>query len=158
MRLYEMTQAGAELYELLQADEIDEQTLKDTLEGMGANEKLEACCQVINQLKGESDMFAAEKERCYKAEQKCKKDIERIKGNMLAFLESTGQKAVEVGTFRVVLSYRDKVAISNQEAIPEQFYKEQPKKLSLADIKEALKQGQEIPGAELIKNGGVQIK
>lgn len=158
MRLYEFTNAGSQLYELLQNSEIDEKTFHDTLEGMGANEKIEACCQVITQLTGEQAMFKLEKERCAEKESKAKKDIERIKKSMLSFLEATGQKSVNAGTFRVVLSYRDKVVVNDESKIPESFFKPQPAKLSLSDIKDAIKCGNPVPGAELIKNGSVTIK
>ena len=50
MNLYEMTAAANELYALLTADEIDEETVKDTLEAMGSEENLESCCVVIREL------------------------------------------------------------------------------------------------------------
>ena len=49
--LFEMTQQATELYEMLQAEEIDEQTFSDTLEAMGTGEKIEGYCQVIKQVR-----------------------------------------------------------------------------------------------------------
>lgn len=40
MTLYELTAQASELYELLQNEEIDEQTFTDTLEAIGTEEKL----------------------------------------------------------------------------------------------------------------------
>ena len=63
MNLYEMTAAANELYALLTADEIDEETVKDTLEAMGTEEKLESCCVVIRELEADAEKFKKEKDR-----------------------------------------------------------------------------------------------
>ena len=63
MTLYEMTEDAKRLYELMEAEEIDEQTFRDTLEAMGAEEKLLAYVHVQKQLEAEYDAFYAEQER-----------------------------------------------------------------------------------------------
>lgn len=42
MTLYEMTEAARQLKALLEADEIDEQTFSDTIEAIGADDKINA--------------------------------------------------------------------------------------------------------------------
>ena len=49
--LYELTNQANALYELLQGEEIDEQTFNDTLEAMGAGEKIESYCKIIKSSK-----------------------------------------------------------------------------------------------------------
>ena len=66
MRLYEMTVAANQLYDMLTSGEIDEQTFNDTLEAMGTEEKLESYCKVIRQLEGDAEMLKTEKERIEK--------------------------------------------------------------------------------------------
>ena len=48
--LYQMTAQAQFLYDLLENEEIDAQTLKDTLEGIGSNEKLESYIYIQKQL------------------------------------------------------------------------------------------------------------
>lgn len=63
MNLYEMTAAANELYALLTVDEIDEETVKDTLEAMGAEEKLESCCVVIRELEADAEQRATRRSK-----------------------------------------------------------------------------------------------
>lgn len=60
MTLYEMTGAVAELYELLQNGDIDEQVYADTLEAIGAEEKLESYCKIWTQLETDAANYAEE--------------------------------------------------------------------------------------------------
>ena len=53
MTLYEFTGAAKDLYALLENDEIDEQTFHDTLEAIGAEDKVESYCQIISQLEAD---------------------------------------------------------------------------------------------------------
>lgn len=48
--LYELTEVSRQLIELFENEEIDEQTLQDTLEAIGVEGKLEDYCKVIRQL------------------------------------------------------------------------------------------------------------
>ena len=63
--LYEMTKEVANLYSLLQNDEIDEQTFADTFEAMSAD-KIEGYCQIIRQLSADEEMFKSEIDRLSK--------------------------------------------------------------------------------------------
>ena len=61
--IYELTEQANALYNLLQAEEIDEQTYNDTLEAMGAGEKVESYCKVIKQLQSDAEMYKTEIDR-----------------------------------------------------------------------------------------------
>ena len=56
MTLYEMSETARQLYELLEAGEIDEQTVNDTMESIGASEKLESYVYIQRQLESEITM------------------------------------------------------------------------------------------------------
>ena len=61
--LYEMSLAAQNLLDLLTDEEIDEQTFNDTLEAMGAAEKVENTCKAIGCLTADAEMFKKEIER-----------------------------------------------------------------------------------------------
>ena len=53
MNIYDLTGYALQLKELLDADEIDEQTFSDTLESIGADDKVDSYCMIIRELEAE---------------------------------------------------------------------------------------------------------
>lgn len=156
--LYEMQQEAQELYELLQAGEIDEETLTDTLEAMMVPEKLEGYCQVLRQMAVDADAYKAEKDRFAEKELAVKNSIERMKKRMGEFLQATGKKKIDAGLFQIRQTKGESVTLVNEELIPAEYYDEQAPKLSRARIKAALKAGEVVPGAGLVTSYGCSIK
>lgn len=156
--LYELTTAAAALYEMLQAEEIDEQTFNDTLEAMGATEKVESYCKLIKQLQSDVDMFKGEIDRLNARKKTAENGVERVKAALLDFMKQSGQDKVKAGSFAVSTAKTQAVNITNEKAIPCRFLVEQPPKIDKAGIKNALKAGETVGGAELVTNTGVRIR
>lgn len=156
--LYEMTAYASKLYEMLQAEEIDEQVFNDTLEAMGAGEKVEGYCQIIKQLQSDVEMYKGEIDRLTARKKTTENGIDRMKAALLAFLQYSGQDKVKAGSFAVSTATTQAVQITDEKAIPCAFLVEQPPKIDKIGIKNALKAGEEISGAELINNTGVRIR
>ncbi len=156
--LYEMTAQANALYELLQSEEIDEQTFIDTLEAMGAGEKIEGYCQIIKQFQSDIEMFKSEIDRVTARKKTAENAVDRMKATLLLFLQTTGQEKVKAGTFSVSTATTQAVNITDEKAIPTNYLVEQPPKIDKIGIKNALKAGAEISGAELINNTGVRIR
>jgi hypothetical protein len=156
--LYEMTTQANALYELLQAEEIDEQTFNDTLEAMGAADKVESYCKVIKQLQNDVDMFKNEIDRLTARKKTTENGIDRMKAALLAFLQYSGQDKVKAGTFSVSTATTQSVQITDETLIPCIYLVEQPPKISKDAIKKALKSGEKVNGAELVENKGVRIR
>lgn len=156
--LYEMTSAANYLYDLLTNDEIDEQTFKDTLEGMGVEEKLESYCKVIRQLEADAEMLKAEKERIEKKKKTVDNSIDRMKKAVMEFMKASGSTKSTAGTFTVALSTSKAVNILDESKIPVRFLVEQAPKIDKSSIRAELMSGAEIEGCELQINEGVRIK
>lgn len=156
--LYELTAEAKTLYELLQAEEIDEQTFADTLEAMGAGEKVESCCKVIKQFQSDVDMFKSEIERLTARKKTAENGVDRMRNALLTFMQQTGQDKVKAGTFTVATATTQAVNITDEKAIPCVYLVEQPPKIDKVSIKKALKDGEVVSGAELINNTGVRIR
>lgn len=156
--LYEMTAQACQLYELLQAEEIDEQTFSDTLEAMGATEKIESYCKVIKQLQADADMFKGEIDRLTARKKTAENGVDRMKAALLAFLQYSGQDKVKAGSFAVSTATTQAVNITDESKLPPEWLIAQPAKVDKAGIKKALKDGATIDGAELIENTGVRIR
>lgn len=158
MTLYEMTNAANELYELLCSGEIDEQVLNDTLEAMGADEKLESYCKIIRQLEADADSLKAEKTRIADTQKSVEKSVERMKNLVALFLKAKGSKKEVAGVFTAVLSSSKAVEIVDAEKIPEAYIKPAKIEFDKAAIRKELLSGNLVEGAELKINEGVQIK
>lgn len=156
--LFEMTQAATMLYNLLQSDEIDEQTVTDTLAAMGADEKVESYCKVIKQFQADADMYKAEYDRLAARKKSAENAIERMKRALLDFMQASKQNKITAGTFTVSTATSKAANIIDETLIPEQYLKPQPAKVDKAGILAALKNGEKIDGAVLVENTGVRIK
>lgn len=151
MTLYKLTEAAKQLYEMLEAGEIDEQTVADTMESIGVDEKLESYVYVQKQLESEIAAFDAEIERMTERKNSLKKQVERLKAAQVAFMEATGQKKASAGTFTLSLRSTMSCEILDESLIPDEFRVEIPastrpdKKSMLA----AMKNGEQISGAQI---------
>ena len=158
MTLYELTTAATNLYELMTSGEIDEQTLADTLEAMGAGEKLESYCKIIRQLERDAEAFKAEKERLYRKQLAPESSIARLKSLVADFLKAQDTKKSTAGIFTISLSESKATNIIDESKIPARFLVEQAPKIDKAAILAELKAGGIVEGCELKINEGVRIK
>ena len=151
MTLYEMTAEAKRLYELMEAEEIDEQTYRDTLEAMGAEEKLLAYVHVQKQLEAEYAAFAAEADRIEKRMDTLQNRIQRLKEAEAEFLQATGQKKAKAGTFEISLREYKRVAVDDATAIPAEFMRTKPAEVQpdKKAIMAALKDGQTVAGVHI---------
>lgn len=156
--LYELTETAKALYELLQTEEIDEQTFIDTLEAMGAGEKVESYCKVIKQCQSDIELFKSEIDRLTARKKTAENGVDRMKAALLMFMQQTGQDKVKAGTFAVSTATTQAVQITDENAIPRDYLVEQPPKIDKIGIKKALKNGETVTGAELVNNEGVRIR
>lgn len=157
--LYEFTEAARQLYELLQADEIDEQTVTDTLESMGVEDKLKAYCQLIGQFNADSEMFKAEAARIAARKRTAENSVLRLKEALTNYLQQSGQKKAKAGTFSISLRKSVSVDVFDESKIPDQFLIVQPPKVDKIALRKALDAGDTtIDGARIVEKEGVQIR
>lgn len=157
MTMYELTGAAAELYALLENEEIDEQTLKDTLDAMGADEKIDGCCKVIKQLEAEAEIIKAEYDRLKKREISLKNNAKNIRANLITFLQATNQKSAKTLLFSISQRTTQAVEVAEGAEIPEAYLKVKTE-IDKTALKNALLAGEVIDGASLATNTSLTIK
>lgn len=164
MKLYEMTLAAQELYELLTDNEIDpeerEQIIMDTMSGMEAEDKLESYCKIIRQLEADKLCAEAEIERLTGAKKRIGAAIDRMKGAVLAYYNATGAtRAIDAGTFRVGKKVTKAVGFTDRDALPKKYLRikktTEPDKTAIMD---ALKAGLKVRGAFIEERESINIK
>ena len=156
--LYELTAQANELYELLQSEIIDDQAFLDTLESIGAEEKIESYCHVIKELQSDFEKYKIEADRLTARMITARNNVNRMKESLLTFLKVSGQDKVKAGTFAVSIGKSEQTKILDESIIPEEFKKPQPATVDKTAIKTAIKNGVAVAGAELIINESVRIR
>lgn len=160
MTLYEMSEAARQLYDLLEQGEIDEQTVSDTMESIGASEKLESYIHVQRQIESEIAAFDAEIDRMTERKNSLKKHVERLKSATVDFMRATGQKSANAGTFKLTMRENKSCEITDESMIPAEYMTIIPesKKPDKRAMLAALKDGAEIAGAQLKTSYSVTAK
>lgn len=158
MNLYEMTTAGAELYALLAAEEIDEQTLIDTMDAMGVGEKLEDYCKVIRQFQADAAAYKAEKDRFAAKQKRAENAVLRLEKAVMNYMLAVGADKKQCGVFDIKVSQSKAANIIDESVIPAAYRKPQPDAIDKASVRKALLAGEQIAGAVLVINTSVNIK
>ena len=157
MNLYEITGEALYLQELFLNGDIDERVVRDTLEAIGANDKLESLCYVLKNLDAFAKSCKEEENKLAEKRKAAENGISRIKDNMLAFMEASMSDKIKAGVFTVRIGSTVKTEV-DESAISAEYKIPQPDKIDTARIKADLKEGKEIPGARLTESRYVVIR
>jgi len=158
MTLYEMTGAVKQLYEMLTAEEIDEQTLKDTMEAIGAEDKIDAYCKLIRQLDNDAAGIATEIDRLAKLKKTAENSKDRLKKAVIEFMNAQEKQKIETTLFKIAISEGKAVNFTDTAAIPDKFKIAQEPKIDKLSIRALLLAGETVPGAELQITEGLRIR
>lgn len=140
--------------------EIDKQSYTDTIDALQLElaDKLDAIAWLINDTEKDLAIYNHELEKLTEI----KKERDKAKARVDRLQEYVGYIVANSGTAKVrtdkhVYSKRksEKVEFSDQSLIPDQYYKEKvtvKREPSKTDIKKAIKDGKDVPGAYLATN------
>lgn len=166
MNLYEMTsefkEAERSLNEMLYSEEIDEQTVTDTLDSLmlGIEEKAVNTVKYVKNLEATAQAIKAEEQAMKARRQRLEKQADRLKEYVKSAMVSTGSTKIHSPWF--VLSLRKSpasVIIEDENAITGEWKEvHQVVKIKKNDIKAALKAGGVVAGARLESGQTLSIK
>lgn len=148
MNLYELSSS----YRAIQEMNLDEKTLRDTLDSIvnEAEPKAENIVKWIQNLKGENTAIHEEETRLKNKRISNENKIKALTLYLQDFLKLSGLTRLKTGLFTLSIQNNPpSVKIYDATLIPEKYLKPQPPVYDKQIIKELLKQGKEIPGAEL---------
>ena len=156
--LYELAETERELLELLESDDIDEQTIADTIEGLDIGGKLEDYCRVIRQLEADSKAFKEEADFYTAKQKRAENSVKRMKSGILHYMSVTGKTKANAGLFKLSVRESKTVNIIDEDLLPREFKIEQLPKIDKVGIRKALMNGVEVEGAEIQINLSLQVK
>jgi len=150
----ELTKDQADLKALVEAGEICESIASDTFEGMQyeIDQKITNYCQVINSMESDLTVIQNEFARLKVLETQKKNQIKALKQHFMHGLIGLDQNSFDVGLFKGhIRKGSQSVKVSNADDIPAQFIETKVQQVpDKTAIKNALKAGEKVSGAELV--------
>lgn len=148
-------------YILDHADELDEQTLNDTLESIQEplEDKVDNIAKLLKSLDSDVKTFKEEEKRLKERRQTIENNIKRIKKRTEYDLKTVGLSKIQGKTFTVSIQ-KNKVSVNipDENKVPEQYLVPQPGKPNKKEILEDLQNGDEFDWAELIQTESLRIR
>ena len=157
MNLYELSQN----YLAVQDMDLEPETLKDTLDSIeeAIEVKAENIAKWIRNLEADKKAFEEEEKRFKDKKQAADNRIKSLKLYLEDNMRLTGKTKFKAGFFSFAIQNNPpSVEVFDEALIPKQFLIAQPVKIDRAGIKELLKAGEEVPGAELKQTKGLRIR
>lgn len=160
MRLHEITEAMIELQNIADNDELDDEILRDTFEGLdGAFEdKADQWARFIKDEEAEIDAIDNEIERLKAKKERKKNTVDKMRLNLSGYMRAANKTKFKTVLYNFGFRKSQAVEIVNEEDLPEWALIPQPAKVSKTEIKEHLKAGETVPGAKLVENESLQIR
>lgn len=156
--LYELTGIFKQIDDM---EGLDEDTKLDTLESIDwteqFEEKVENTVKVIKNKEADVDQLKEEIERLTKRKKAIENDITRLKTNLQGAFEITGHEKVKGLLFTVTLAKNQPSVVVDEELLPKKYFVQKltPDKTA---IKELLKAGKKVKGAELQESRSLRIR
>lgn len=156
--LYKLTTQMLEFMSFAEDEDLDEQAVMDTLEGMEGelDEKIEAYCKIIKNLEAEAEAVKKEAKRLSDKKKVIDNNITRLKTGIKAALDAMNRKeaggllkakiCTNGGDLPLVVTEQDATAL------PAQFQKVEISANNEA-IRKALKDGEDLPFAHFGERG-----
>lgn len=164
MRLYEISNTYLEFMQAVEAGEIPDEAIADTLESINGEfeNKADNIACVIKSLLADAEAIKAEEKILKERRETKQRHVDSLKHYLSESMKHTGKSKIE--TARNCLSFRKSTSLS---IIDEESFKKKHRDLCKieekvtipkSDITKLIKSGQEITGAELVEKQNLQIK
>lgn len=145
---------------------LDGEALQRQIDGlkMELNDKLINIACFIKNLDAESEAIKNEKQKLAQRQKACENKAEWLRRYIDNYLKSVvGEDKInkfKLSDPRAVIGYRKSQAVNikDEDAIPTEFRIPQPDKIDKTKIKDAIKAGKDVSGAEIITNVNLSIK
>lgn len=154
--LYEITGEYLQLLEMLEdADELEEQVIKDTLGGIEGELEIKAdgYARIIKELTAEAKKYEDEKKRLEARQSAFENRAKILKDHLFETMKITGKEKFKTDLFSFGIQKNgglQPLEIVPDATIPDEYVKKEPDN---EKIRAALKEGKVLPFAELKERG-----
>ena len=157
MNLYELSVAFQEVQNM----DLDPEVMQDTLDSIedAIENKAENIAKLIRNLESDVTAYKEEEDRLKTKRQATENKVKWLKTYLEDNMKLTGKTKFKSGMFNFSIQKNPaSVNITDEKAIPEEFLIQQPPKVDKTSLKDILKRGIEVPGAELKQTEGLRIR
>lgn len=157
MNLYELSVAFQEVQNM----DLDPEVMQDTLDSIedAIENKAENIAKLIRNLESDVSAYKEEEDRLKTKRQATENKVKWLKTYLEDNMKLTGKTKFKSGMFNFSIQKNPaSVNILDERIIPEEFLIPQLPKIDKTSLKEILKRGIEVPGAELKQTEGLRIR
>lgn len=157
MNLYELSLSFQEVQNM----DLDPDVMKDTLDSIGGTfeNKAENMAKLIRNLESDRLAYKEEEDRLKTKRQAVENKLEWLKTYLKDCMKLIGKTKFKSGMFNFSIQKNPvSVNITDKKILPEDYLIPQPPKVNNTTLKKALKDGIEVPGAELKQTEGLRIR
>ena len=164
MTLYELTEDYMNLLELAEDPDIEEDVLRDTMEGIGGalEDKAEGYAKIIRMLEGDAAACDAESKRLRNKKQTIENNIKRMKMALQYSMQATGKTKFKTALFSFGIQKNPASVVMDEqyiENVPERFLIRKDPEINRKAIKEAINSGEDLTGlAHLEQTESLRIR
>lgn len=161
--LFQLAAEHRALADKLHDLDLDDQTIADTLEGESGDliEKGKNVAAVFRNLESDAKQIKEAEQQLAERRKAYEKRAESLKQYLKTNMEVAGINKIECPWFVITLAQNpESVTVDDEAAIPRDYFKEIPAtyQLDKALVKQAIKDGFEVPGARLTRGTSLRIK
>jgi len=156
--LYELT---SDFLQVQQMIEDGVEGLEDTLESinLALEDKLENIGKVIRNLESEVNQFKEEEKRLADKRKAIENNIKRLKDYAEQSMIATGNKKLKTGIFTFAIQKNPpSINVVDEKLIPKKYFVPVDPKLDKKSIQQSIKDGELVPGVQLIQREGLRIR
>ena len=157
MNLYELSVAFQEVQNM----DLDPEVMQDTLDSIedAIENKAENIAKLVRNLEADVTAYKEEEDRLKTKRQATENKVKWLKTYLEDNMKLTGKTKFKSGMFNFSIQKNPaSVNITDEKIIPGEFLIPQPPKVDKTLLKEILKRGIEVPGAELKQTEGLRIR
>lgn len=165
MNLYELSSDYQALYEALEQNDYEtEEEFNDIVEsllstGEAFDDKAENYVKVVKQLKADEKAIKEEIDRLRKRKESKHKNIEWLLSSLKEEMKRTNKTKIKTPLFSVWVQYNTpSVEMIDGKDVPDDYLIYEAPKPNKKKIKDALKDGEELPFATLKQTEGVRFR
>lgn len=163
LTLYEIAAEYRQMVEVLMDTQLDPQAIEDTIEAESfpLQVKAQNVAYAIRNLEATAEAIKAAEKQMAERRKAIENRAQHVKDYLLRCMDLAGVKKIECPHF--ALSLRDNpaaVEVFDEKQVPQDYMREIPARFEVDKtlIKQAIKDGYEVPGAKLTQGKRLEIK
>jgi predicted nuclease with TOPRIM domain len=154
--LYELKNEYKILKEMMEDESIDDQIIKDTMEGVEYEIEIKAenYAKIIRELEGDMSVIKNEIDRLKSKKERIEKNIEKLKENLKEAMLETGKTKIKTDLFSIGIQKNGGKApmIIDEDMVPNDYLLYTPS-INKDLIRQQLEKGEELDFAHLEERG-----